>query len=126
MLLVESAQSMANRLEAVCWDNAENQIVAPLGNLPHIVVELVNGLMTSSIQEAHRLNSPYIISNDTFLTEKKAIISEVGDADSGPLDMRMLARAVFQRDVGAVVHGVFLEKVAGRLRLHPPRSGPWP
>src|SRR2546423_7087434 len=73
MLLVESAQSMANRLEAVCWDNAENQIVAPLGNLPHIVVELGNGLMTSSIQEAHRLNSPYIISNDTFLTEHKAI-----------------------------------------------------
>src|SRR5713101_4877525 len=115
MLLVESAQSMANRLEAVCWDDAENRIVAPLGSLPHIVVDLGNSLMTSSIQEAHRLSSPYIISNDTFLTEKKAIISEVGDVDSGPLDMRLLARAVFHRDVGAVVHGVFLSQVAGRL-----------
>ena len=79
MLLVESAQSMANRFEAVCWDDAKNRIVAPLGSLPHIVVELGNGLMTSSIQEAHRLNSPYIINNDML---KKAITSEVGDTDS--------------------------------------------
>jgi CRISPR-associated protein Csb1 len=114
MLLVESPQSMANRLEAVCWDDAENRIITPLGSLPHIVVELGNGLITSSIQEAHRLNSPYIINDDTL---KKAITSEIGDADSGPLDIRKLAHAVFQRDVGAVVHGVFLEKVAGRLRL---------
>jgi CRISPR-associated protein Csb1 len=114
MLLVESAQSMANRLEAVCWDEAENHLAAPLGGLPHIVVDLGNGLMTSSIQEAHRLNSPYII-NDVAL--KKAITSEVGDTDSGPLDIRKLAHAVFKRDVGAVLHGVFLEKVAGRLRL---------
>ena len=114
MLLVESAQSMANRLEAICWDEAENRIVTPLASLPHIVVELGNGLMTSSIQEAHRLNSPYIINDEAL---KKAITSEVGDADSGPLDIRKLARAVFKHDVGAVVHGVFLEKVAGRLRL---------
>jgi len=114
MLLVESAQSMANRLEAVCWNDAENQIVTTLAGLPHIVVELGNGLTTSSIQEAHRLHSPYII-NDPIL--KKAMTSEVGDTDSGPLDIRKLAQAVFKRDVGAVLHGVFLEKVAGRLRL---------
>jgi CRISPR-associated protein Csb1 len=114
MLLIESAQSMANRLEAVCWDDAHNAIVAPLADLPHIVVELGHGLATSSIQEAHRLNSPYII-NDPGV--KKAMTSEVGDTDSGPLDIRKLACAVFTRDVGAVLHGVFLEKVAGRLRL---------
>ena len=39
----------------------------------------------------------------------------VGDPESGPLDIRRLARAVFQRDAGAVLHGVFLEKVAGRF-----------
>jgi CRISPR-associated protein Csb1 len=114
MLLLESAQSMANRLEAVCWDDAENRIVTPLAGLPHIVVELGNGLMTSSIQEAHRLNSPYIINDATL---KKAVTNEVGDAESGPLDIHKLAQAVFKRDVGAVLHGVFLEKVAGRLRL---------
>ncbi len=114
MLLVESAQSMANRLEGVCWNEAENQIVTTLAGLPHIVVELGNGLTTSSIQEAHRLNSPYIINDATL---KKSMTSEVGDTDSGPIDIRKLAQAVFKRDVGAVLHGVFLEKVAGRLRL---------
>jgi CRISPR-associated protein Csb1 len=114
MLLVESAQSMANRLEAVCWDEAENRIAAPLAGLPHVIVDLGNGMTTSSIQEAHRLNSPYIINNEEVSREIKA---EVGDAESGVLDIRKLARAVFKRDVGAVLHGVFLEKVAGRLRL---------
>ncbi len=114
MLLVESAQSMANRLEAVCWNDADNCVITPLTGLPHIVVDLGNGLSTSSIQEAHRLNSPYII-NDEGL--KKAVKNEVGDHDNGPLDIRRLAQAVLRRDVGAVLHGVFLEKVAGRLRL---------
>lgn len=114
MLLVESAQSMANRLEAVCWDEAEDRIAAPLAGLPHIIVDLGGGMTTSSIQEAHRLNSPYIINNEEL---GRAVKAEVGDAESGVLDIRKLARAVFRRDVGAVLHGVFLEKVAGRLRL---------
>jgi len=114
MLLVESAQSMANRLEAVCWDEAKNDIVATLKGLPHIVVDLGSGMTTSSIQEAHRLNSPYII-NDTNL--KGEIVAEVGNPDTGSLDIRKLAQAVMKHDVGAVLHGVFLEKVAGRLRL---------
>jgi CRISPR-associated protein Csb1 len=114
MLLVESAQSMANRMEAVCWDDAEDRIAAPLVNLPHVVVDLGGGMTTSSVQEAHRLNSPYIINNEEL---GGAIKAEVGDAESGVLDIRKLARAVFKRDAGAVLHGVFLEKVAGRLRL---------
>ena len=61
MLLVESAQSMANRLEEVCWDKAKDEIIAPLKGLSHVVVDLGDGMKTSSIQEAHRLNSPYII-----------------------------------------------------------------
>src|SRR2546423_92183 len=71
-------------------------------------------MKTSSIQEAHRLNSPYIIANDGL---KKRITDEVGGKDTGPLDIRRLANAVFKVDAGAVLHGVFLEKVAGRLRL---------
>lgn len=114
MLLVESAQSMANRLEAVCWDEANDRIITALAGLPHIVVDMGKGVTTSSIQEAHRLNSPYIINNPTLKSE---IETEVGNTESGPLDIRKLARAVLNRDVGAVLHGVFLEKVAGRLRL---------
>ena len=114
MLLVESAQSMANRLESICWDEAKGEIIAPLKNLSHIVVDFDKGLKTSSIQEAHRLNSPYIIGDDGL---KKSITDEVGDKDTGPLDIRKLAQAVFKHDAGSVLHGVFLEKVAGRLRL---------
>jgi len=113
MLLVESAQSMANRLEAVCWSEEKNQIIDPLKGLPHIVVETEKG-WTSTIQEAHRLNSAYIIKDETL---KKSIETEVGNKESGPLDIRKLAHAVFTRDAGAVIHGVFLEKIAGRLRL---------
>jgi len=114
MLLVESAQSMANRLEEVCWDKAGDKVIAPLKGLSHVVVDLGNGMKTSSIQEAHRLNSPYIIANDVL---KKRITDEVGSKDTGPLDIRKLANAVFKVDAGSVLHGVFLEKVAGRLRL---------
>src|ERR1700680_2939367 len=38
MILVESAQSMANRLEAVCWDKAANDWLAPLRGLPFVKV----------------------------------------------------------------------------------------
>ena len=38
MLLVESAQSVANRLEAVCWDPVADHWVAPLNGLPYIAL----------------------------------------------------------------------------------------
>jgi CRISPR-associated protein Csb1 len=114
MLLIESAQSMANRLELVCWDEAVDNIAAPLAGLPHVIVKFDNGQQTNSLQEAHRLNSPYIVNNDKV---RGAITSEVGDAESGVLDIRKLAHSVFKLDPCSVLHGVFLEKVAGRLRL---------
>lgn len=119
MLLVESAQSLANRLEAVCWDEATDAIVTALNGLSHVIVEMDKG-KTSSIQEAHRLNSPFIINDDQL---KKTITNEVGNKDTGPLDIRKLASAVFKHDASAVLHGVFLEKVAGRLRLQRLLSG---
>src|SRR5712671_1301167 len=62
MLLVESAQSMANRLEAVCWDTIANDWVAPLRGLPAVLVMGKDKKpLTNSVLEAHRLNSPYIL-----------------------------------------------------------------
>ncbi len=68
-LLVESAQSMANRLEVVCWDEAADDIVPELKGLPFVKVKLA-GLgdgadTTCSLLEFHRLNSPYIMSGLT-------------------------------------------------------------
>jgi len=120
MLLVESAQSMANRLEEVCWNKAANRIVDELAGLPHLVID-VAGSRTSTVQEAHRLNSPYLMS---FNDDLKAIIKQaVGDPEKGSLDIRKLAQVIFKYDVGSVLHGVFLEKVAGRLRLQRLLSG---
>lgn len=61
MLLVESAQSMANRLEAVCWDTAADDWCTPLAGLPVIkVIDEKGKALTNSVLEAHRINSPYI------------------------------------------------------------------
>ena len=60
MLLVESAQSMANRLEAVCWDTVVDDWIPPLRGLPVVkVVDKDGNSLTNSVLEAHRLNSPY-------------------------------------------------------------------
>src|SRR3954469_16062220 len=67
-LLVESAQSMANRLEAVCWDEAADDIAPELKGLPFVRVKLAglgDNSTTSSLLEFHRLNSPYITSGVT-------------------------------------------------------------
>ena len=51
MLLVESAQSMANRFEAVCWDNIADDWMTPLNGLPVVKVKDKDG------QTAHQLCS---------------------------------------------------------------------
>ena len=62
MLLVESAQSMANRLEVVCWDGTKEDWVDCLKGLPYVaVVDAKDKAITNSVLESHRLNSPYIL-----------------------------------------------------------------
>ena len=154
-LLIESAQSMANRLEAVCWNEGNNTVVDVLKGLPHVLVKLA-GLgdgtdTTSSLQEFHRLNSPYIMSGTlgekTFADvlkpqlgmtsvagkpkkDKKKADTEAPAAEAnapddkepddlaGVVNLRKLAAVCFKYDPNSLIHGVFLEKIAGRLR-HP-------
>lgn len=120
MVLVESAQSMANRLEAVCWDDAANNWVGPLKELPYVRVLDENGnFLTSSVQEAHRLNSPYILeSKDKTVFD--ALKTELADMEEGRVDIRKLAATLLRVDTNALLHGVFLAKkelAGGRLRL---------
>jgi CRISPR-associated protein Csb1 len=113
MVLVESPQSMANRLEAVCWDEAEGRPVPVLDGLPYVEAVLPGGSRTSSLVEAHRLNSPYIVNSPDFA----AIRNEIGYEKNKPFDRRKLARALLRFDPGSLVHGIFLEKVGGVVRL---------
>ena len=160
--LVESAQSMANRLEAVCWDEPTDDVVSELKGFPFVRVKLT-GIgagtdTTCSLLEFHRLNSPYIMSGVTsdgtafadllkpqlglaMAPTRKASTKKSTEAASGKsveaspapedaatdkerddvagvVNLHKLAAVCFKYDPNSLVHGVFLEKIAGRLR-HP-------
>lgn len=125
MLLVESAQSMANRMEKVCWDEATNQIVAPLANppLPHVIVDLGDGRSTNSLEEAHRLNSIYIIEHKPL---ERELIQAMKGAKGRPIDRTSLAAAILRRDPNSLLHGVFFARstmAGGRARFQRLLSG---
>ncbi len=118
-LLVESAQSMANRLEAICWDEARRDLKQELAGLSHVKVTRNGSFLTDSILEAQRINSPYLLENSdkTFLNDIK---SELNVLETGPVDRKLLSSVLFKYDVGSLLHGVFLAKkelAGGRLRL---------
>jgi len=120
MLLVESAQSMANRLEAVCWDVVADDWLTPLKGLPVVKVKDKAGKsLTNSVLEAHRLNSPYILEgkDKSFLDTLK---SELAIAEKGIVDIKKLTATLLKYDTNALLHGVFLAKkeiAGGRMRL---------
>ena len=122
-VLVESAQSMANRLETVCWDDVAEDWVVPLRGLPVVkVLDAEGAHMTNSLIEAHRLNSPYILEG-----KDRSVVNMLKDRlaslEQGRVDLRELARVLLEFDTNALLHGVFLAKkelAGGRLRL--PRS----
>ncbi len=115
MLLVESAQSMANRLEATCWDVVNEDLVAALKGLPYIrVVDQHGKKVTNSILEAHRLNSERIARSDDF----KKISEEIGyKPDEAYNVLEKLPPVLLKYDINSLIHGVFLEEIAGVIRL---------
>jgi CRISPR-associated protein Csb1 len=124
MLLVESAQSVANRLETVCWSDADDDLAPPLRGLPYIKVMQDGRHLTNSLLEAHRVNSPYILegADRTFLD---ALSKHLG-GESGAVDIKRLSSALARYDVNALLHGVFLAKkelAGGRFRLPRALSG---
>lgn len=120
MLLVESAQSMANRLETACWDTTVDAWIQPLQGLPVIkVVDEKGKPLTNSVLESHRINSPYILEGkDRSVFDK--LKAELSDMEEGAVDIRKLAKVLLRLDANALIHGVFLAKKelsGGRLRL---------
>ncbi len=120
MLLVESAQSMANRLEEVCWDDVQDTWQTPLSGLPFIrVLDDQGSVLTSSVLESHRINSPYILEGkDKTVFDR--LKTELADMNEGIVDIKKLAKTLLSLDTNALIHGVFLAKkdlAGGRLRL---------
>lgn len=118
-LLVESAQSMANRFEAVCWNEVSCKPKAVLDGISYVRVERHEKFLTSSITEAHRLNSPYMLegSDKSFARQ---LATELGVLAEGPINRRILSGVLLKYDVGSLLHGIFLAKkelAGGRLRV---------
>jgi CRISPR-associated protein Csb1 len=118
-LLVESAQSMANRLELTSWDEASQDIKDDLKGLSHVRVMRNGKFLTDTLLESHRINSPYLLegSDRKFFNALKA---DLGGLEEGPIDRRKLAEILLKYDIGSLLHGVFLAKkdlAGGRLRV---------
>jgi CRISPR-associated protein Csb1 len=119
-LLVESAQSMANRLEATCWDGAANRPVPVLSGISHVTVNRKAAFLTDSMLEAHRLSSPYLLENKQDIKFFETLKRDLGGLAEGPINRKVLAEVLLRYDVGSLIHGVFLAKkdlAGGRLRI---------
>ena len=118
-LLVESAQSMANRLELSCWDPASDELISTLRGLSYVRVDIGGQFATSSILEAHRLNSPYMLEGKSkdFLKKLKEDLIVLGRAVP---DRRYVAKVLLRYDAGALLHGLFFAKqdlFGGQVRV---------
>ena len=126
--LVESEQSMANRLEAVCM-KAPGVWREPLaGRLPVILVEdKKKRLLATNLTEPHRVASSYVLEsviqgtpqdNDAKTLQHK-LAEHLGlDGKTWSLDRReRLTQSVFALDPAAVLHGFqFMQWEAVGLR----------
>lgn len=129
-LLVESTQSMANRLELTLWDETMNDLKADFQGLSHVRVwrmkDQEKRFLTDTVLDSHRLNSPYVL-DGTDVSGKPffdVLMERFKEFDEGFFDRKYLAKEMLKLDVGGLIHGVFMsqkrKKVSlahGRLRI---------
>ena len=136
-LLVESAQSMANRLELACWDDAAECFDEVCNGIPFIrSVVTADGqtATTSTVQESHRLASPYILTGKVKVKERdgeqekgvdKELWQVIKSRENGGLDLqdnrpfllRNHAGRLLKLDPSSLLHGAWLStKVDGAGR----------
>jgi len=120
-LLVESVQSMANRLEEVGTEPATREPIALLRDLPWIAVRGADGgLLTSSRLEPHRLASVYV--REARIDGEAGIdwlVARLGLRPKTPLSMPEIYRTIFQLDPLCLLHGVFFsdKKFSGNPKV---------
>lgn len=119
MLLVESAQSMANRLEQTITA-PDGRLRKEFEGLPYVIAHLEGeaNRETTSLVEAHRLNSPFIIFDQAF---RDNFVREADYAPNKPLNWSKIAAALFKYDINSLLHGVFMANVDGG-RIKVPRA----
>lgn len=111
VVVVESPQSMVNRLEALSWDDRARRPIDLVAGLPW--VEVVDGegrFLTSSRLEPHRLNGAWLRNSKleaTGQTWKGYLGEKLGLRTQAPLDWSRVYRAVMDLDPFCLIHGVF-------------------
>lgn len=121
MLLVESAQSVANRLEKTCLDGDGPELASELSGLPYVVATLTGAeqpVRTSSLVEAHRIGSPYFLLNKKF---RDRLAQEMKYNPKRPLEWKPIYATLFKYDPNSLLHGVFLSLLEGG-RVRAPRA----
>jgi CRISPR-associated protein Csb1 len=119
MLLIESVQSMANRLEEVCLHGEDYN--DDCQGIPYVRVldgHRNDSFLTSSVREPHRLASPYVLGakrdDAVYRDEMRTALAA---NKQRPVHIWKIVPEIFERDPGCVLHGVFLEEIDGRIRL---------
>lgn len=147
MLLVESAQSIANWLEKALFktmgrDLVSDELVPEVDGISYIEIDCGAFGKTSTLLESHRINTPYLWESDdeTAVSLQEQILKDLNiskrrkkkgapksagedDEAAGRLDMGTFYRTLLKYDLNSLIHGAFLEKVAGRLRVPRALSG---
>jgi CRISPR-associated protein Csb1 len=126
MLLVESAQSVANRMELACCREDRKTVLGELEGLPYVAGKHDGQILTTSYLEAHRLSSPYLL-NEKWAAKLSA---EMQLKDDFQINDRMAVKTLFKYDPCCLLHGVWLgtkdykkEFSGGRVRLTRTLSG---
>ena len=94
MLLVESAQSVANRMELACCKDDGRTMLDELSGLPYIVGKHKDEIFTTSYLEAHRLSSPYLL-NDEWA---KKLAGEMQLRDDYQINNKTAIKTLFKYD----------------------------
>lgn len=136
MILVESAQSVANRLEATVLDESGIDLAKELKGLPYLGTTIYSGGepigRTTSLIEPHRINSPYIIGGSILKEEdpktkgkkfKEIFEDKAQYRKGGNLNWNTIAAAFLFYDSNSLLHGSFINVIDGRLRISRSISG---
>jgi CRISPR-associated protein Csb1 len=129
--IVDSAASMANHLEKICWDDARMELHPDLDGLPYVKlmtddVADAKGqrvLVMTTLSEGHRLASDYFLDavweteevkgkrttrkGKEFL-EKRFGVQKIGEKTFTPPSARLrILQTIFECDPNSLVHGIF-------------------
>lgn len=104
MLVVESSQSVANRMELACCKDDQKSLLDELNGLPYIASNYNGAFLTASYLEAHRLSSPYLLDKEWA----KKLAAEMQLKDDYQINNKSVMSTIFKYDPCSLIHGVWL------------------